>query len=442
MLYFSGICDFSLKVVTENGTLENVDFERLLFWFVVPPPGYSRPFFELLTPANGDLGSFPSTGVPSIPITISVTADPSFTWALRYFGVDGPDDFIEVSLGVNTVYFQPMDLSPGQHTVGMFLMGAPDKNEDHYTVSDFVTVRYTITDSISGTLTIAYAGTHPLAPPSGGSTVSVPLTINISGFRGTGPLELQYSLTSPSNWNVYLDVVATGTAIYHFPRLAFSAEGGTLYLRISREFLTPGTVSIPYFNNTAPTIAIVSPTTSLEIFENPLNSSETIEINLNIDDSDPGDNLTLRYRIDDGSISELTAVNRGTSIRIEFPDRNLLKTPGSHTLFFEVWDGIDLSNPVSLNYSIVTAPILAVVNPAASNLGRITTGSSHTISLNVTGESNVTIQYQLENSSDWVDIESTKSEDILFVTFLAEWLTGTAALDGPHAVLFRVRGES
>jgi hypothetical protein len=271
--------------------------------------------------------------------------------------------------------------------------------------------------------------------------VSVPLTINISGFPGTGPLQLQYSLTSPPVWNVYLDAVATGTAIYHFPSSAFSVEGGTLYLRISREFVTSGMVSIHYGKNTAPTIQIVSPTTRLEILENPLNSSDPIDVSLNIADSDSDDILALRYRIDNGSISELTKVNRGPSITIEFPKEKLLKTPGLHTLFFQVSDGIDVSDFVTLEYLIVAAPILKVVNPATLSFGSISPENSVTVSLNVTGSSTIAIQYQLENSLNWVTIDHALSEDIVSVTLPAGFLNGAAASEGIHTVLFRSHDE-
>jgi hypothetical protein len=97
-----------------------------------------------------------------------------------------PDEVCEIVSGTKTVVFEAPELAPGQHTIDLFAVYSD-------VFSNVLTLTYTISDTVPGTFSLAYAGAFPLVFRLAGSVSLVPLRIEISGFRGTGPLQLQFS---------------------------------------------------------------------------------------------------------------------------------------------------------------------------------------------------------------------------------------------------------
>jgi hypothetical protein len=179
-----------------------------------------------------------------------------------------------------------------------------------------------------GNFTIAYAGLTPLLiATSNEGTVRVSLIVNMTGFNGTDPLELEYSTTASQIWIPYKGTIATGTANYYFPRSVFSIEGGVLNIRISRQQMNSGTTSMNYTGNNSPEIEMISPVSGSTnvIYELPLASPNLILFTLSITDADRDDHLRLHYRINNGPLTLFGPVNRGGSVSVLFPISKLVE---------------------------------------------------------------------------------------------------------------------
>jgi hypothetical protein len=160
-----------------------------------PNPHLTYPTLQMVDPPNGDLGSFPADNVPDFRLTIKYTAEGSTSGDLYFSYPGGIKENERISTGTVTALGYAHDLSPGRHTFDVVVV---DPSKEY--VSNAITYTYTITGtSTVGTFTIEYAKSTPLRI-SNELTVKVPLTIRTTGQNGTGPLELQYSTTSPATW--------------------------------------------------------------------------------------------------------------------------------------------------------------------------------------------------------------------------------------------------
>jgi hypothetical protein len=72
----------------------------------------------------------------------------------------------------------------------------------------------------------------------------IPLTITATGFAGVGPLELEYSTGSTSEWSSYTDTIVTGTADYEFSISQSSTDDIVFNVRVFSQDMTSGTTSM------------------------------------------------------------------------------------------------------------------------------------------------------------------------------------------------------
>jgi hypothetical protein len=204
--------------------------EGIDLWYPFRLPGPADPILTLVSPTDRNLGSFPSNAIPEVSITFTITSNSSWDYALQIFLTSDLD--VE-SLGrfqagthivpIPRVFWDP---SPGLHSLS-FLIFPYDHNRKVIGGSDGVSMCYRITGPVPGTLRLAYPGRLPFALRSDNgtaATVCVPLTITIIGWRGAGPLNLQFSLETPPVWIPYQGAVTTGPAVYEFPRSAFQSR--------------------------------------------------------------------------------------------------------------------------------------------------------------------------------------------------------------------------
>jgi hypothetical protein len=227
-------------ISSDDGSTAN---ESVTFQFAQPDPAISHPTLEIINRANGDFGSFSASNLPDVTFTVRLTGDSQLRGRLYAAIPDEVEGWESIGTGdcVTELYFY--DLSPGRHTFGFFFrgdLGNSNTGSTHF--SNVISLSYTITP---GTLTVRYAGSaSSRIIASGESTMRFRLTITATGFAGTGPLELEYSTDSTSEWNSYPDTVVTGTADYDFPISEFSTDETVFSVRVSSEQMTSGTTSM------------------------------------------------------------------------------------------------------------------------------------------------------------------------------------------------------
>jgi hypothetical protein len=138
-----------------------------------------------------------------------------------------------------------------------------------------------------------------------------------------------------------------------------------------------------------------------------LTTSDPIPLELGIGDADAGNALTLQYAIDGGRVTAFGPVSRGGSVSVAFPQGNLAKEPGDHTITFYVSDGTDVSAGVQRSYTITAAPVLQLITPGTGSLGPISAGQGQSVTVNVIGTATVSIQFQVDGSSAWTPISGS-----------------------------------
>jgi hypothetical protein len=165
--------------------------------------------------------------------------------------------------------------------------------------------------------------------------------------------------------------------------------------------------------------------------ERPLVAAAPLEFRFDVSDADAGDTLSLRYAIDFGSVIDFCPIDRTGSVTISFPVSKLLKTTGTHTIAFYVFDGTELSFGPLRQYQGTSAPVLLIDSPSPPGLGRIAGGPQN---LTLRATSTVSIQYE---ASNWVDFGTLSSNISQTVTVPKDAFLTTPGL---HRV--RIRGIS
>jgi hypothetical protein len=161
-----------------------------------------------------------------------------------------------------------------------------------------------------------------------------------------------------------------------------------------------GLLSLSFALNHAPVLILKSAKNLDAIQERGLVPPANVSIVFSVADDDANDNLTLRFRIDGGRTIQLCPVVRGESVTVTFPGTLFVTTPGTHALYFDLFDGLDASVAVACSYSVIAAPVVAVIAPANSTFRQI---DPAVVTLNVSGgEGILRFEYRAEKSSEWI----------------------------------------
>jgi hypothetical protein len=205
------------------------DADKPVFYRV---PRETSPTLEVISPSDGVLGTFSAISIPSISATVVISGNPSANYEIYVCYTYDPDFHIKVPAGTNTLlvvgrFWDHVEgfNEPGQHFIEIFTEQRSG-DETFFDITNKVTLTYNISNVppiISGVFTISYTGQAvlKLSPTDVVATVKLPLTINVSGYSGAGPLTLEYSALSPPIWISYRRTIATGPAISEFDRPAF-----------------------------------------------------------------------------------------------------------------------------------------------------------------------------------------------------------------------------
>jgi hypothetical protein len=108
-------------------------------------------------------------------------------------------------------------------------------------------------------------------------------------------------------------------------------------------------------------------------------------------------------------------------------------TPGTHTVIFDLFDGVDASAPVSAHYTVVSAPVVLPVN---ASLGIIPVNSAHTIVLSISGSvERFVFEFRAEGASNWVTLGNATASPAELVLPAAAFVRSA----GAHIVSIRGR---
>jgi hypothetical protein len=444
----------------EAGTYElyiraesEVDYHVVSFYYCVRQP--EGGLMELVSPADGHLGSFKAGEEPSFNFTFGLIGHHNERYNLfcnflhSYHELGIMDSLIYHTFNIPLAFWLHQDLTPGIHTVEFFV--AQEHEHAMWDGSNVLSFTYIVEGGPDEETLSVSSSNQVIRIPSGinaSNKIVVPLSIAFTGNPTFGSFRLYYHTTSASVLTRYRGPVATGTANYDFDRSSFKLANnayGNLTVHAFHTLVhTTGQseVMLRYQNNRIPTLAIVSPGNGImpTLFELPRHSTPDPNISLHIVDED-NDPLKLEYAVDANDFVYFQDVIRGTSVQIILPADELTVNPGEHQVRLRVTDGIDVSEPVKFKYTVMVGPILDVLIPTDATWGNT---SDRRLRLFVQfKEPTVELEYQ-NRADQWVVLNSTVLTGQEFDVILPDdaFTTDTGVYAVPLRVLHDGRQQS